>query len=277
MAESIQMSHDTLEFQIGERTEELSAALTRLQEAQEELIRKEKLATLGQVSGSIAHELRNPLGVMTNALFYLSTVLEDAPPKVREHLAKVRAQVRLSESIINGLLSFTRSGPPSVEHVDAAQLIDEQLVRMVLPETVTVQRDVPADIPALRADPVHVAQILMNLLTNAVQAIGTAGVLSIRARPVADRVRIEVSDSGPGIAAENRERIFEPLFTTKARGIGLGLSVSRTLAQANGGTLQVVPSASGSGATIALELPAVSLVRDAQANPQVQGSTKMAI
>lgn len=265
MADSIRTSHDTLEFQIGVRTVELQSVLNRLQDTQDELVRQERLATLGHVSGSIAHELRNPLGVMTNALFYLETVLGDAPEKVREHLAKLRAQVRLSESIITGLLSSTRTGPPQVTTISVAQLVDEQLARVTVPPFIQVSRDLAPGLPDLHVDPVHVGQILMNLFTNAIQAMEDAGgVLTVRARAAGDRVRIEIADTGPGIRREDRERIFEPLFTTKARGIGLGLSVSRSLARANNGELTLVPEFT-SGAILALELPAAPYL---QAEPE---------
>jgi signal transduction histidine kinase len=256
MADSIRDSHDTLEHQIGERTSELRTALTRLRETQEELLRKERLATLGQLSGSIAHELRNPLGVMTNAVYYLDTVLKESPPKVRDHLGKLRAQLRLSESIIKGLLDFTRTSTAVPAEVNVAKLVDAQLARVGVPASIHIERDLPPDLPPLRADPVQIGQVLVNLFTNAVQAMEeTGGVLSIRAHAASGRVWIEVGDSGPGIPLENLEKVFEPLFTTKARGIGLGLSVSRTLARTNDGELYVA-SHSGAGARFTLDLPA---------------------
>jgi signal transduction histidine kinase len=257
MADSIRSSHDTLEHQIGERTQDLQAALIRLQQAQDELVRQERLATLGHLSGSIAHELRNPLGVMTNALYYLEAVLGDAPPKVRDHLTKLRSQVRLSESIITGLLNVTRTGAPQPSSIPVVQIVDEQLARAGVPPSITVKREFAEGLPNLRADPVQVGQILMNLFTNALQAMeveATPGVLTVRARSAADVVRIEVTDTGPGIRLEDSERIFEPLYTTKARGIGLGLSVSRSLARANKGELSVVRGVD-KGATLALDLP----------------------
>jgi signal transduction histidine kinase len=258
MADSVRLSHDTLEHQIAERTQDLRATLTQLQHAQEDLVRQERLATLGQLSGSIAHELRNPLGVMTNALYYLETVLHEASPKVRAHLTKLRTQVRLSDSIITGLLNVTRTVAPTPGTVSVARIVDEQLTRVAVPVSITVVRELPAGLPELRADPVQVGQILMNLFTNAIQAmedVGGGGVLTIRARTATDRVRVEVSDTGPGIRPEDSEKVFEPLFTTKARGIGLGLSVSRSLARANNGDLTVVKTMD-KGATLALDLPA---------------------
>ncbi len=255
MADSIRESHDTLEQQIGERTGELQTALTRLRDTQDELVRRERLATLGQLSSSIAHELRNPLAVMTNALYYLDSVLADAPTKVREHLGKVSAQVRLSESIITGLLDVTRTGSTRPDRVDVMAFIGEHLTRVSVPASIRVERDVPANLPSVWVDPVQIGQVLVNLFTNAIQAMeSTGGSLTVRARAAGDRVRIDVADTGPGIPRDQQDKIFEPLFTTKARGIGLGLSVSRSLVDANRGELRVASSV-GRGAMFTLELP----------------------
>lgn len=258
MADAIRESQGTLEHRIDERTVELRATLMRLRETQEELVRKERLATLGQLSGSIAHELRNPLAVMTNALYYLDLVLAEAPAKVREHLGKVREQVKLSESIISDLLEFTRTSKARPASVDLGSVVQEQLKRVSMPGTVRVICAVPSNLPPAFVDPAQIGQVLVNLFTNAVQAMEPhGGVLSVTVRPHGAGLRVEVADSGPGIAAENRERIFEPLFTTKARGIGLGLSVSRSLVQANGGELRVLDT-TGPGATLVLDIPVAS-------------------
>jgi signal transduction histidine kinase len=276
MADSIRMSQDTLEMEIGDRTLELQTALTQLRDAQGELVRQERLATLGHLSGSIAHELRNPLGVMMNALFYLESVLSDAPQKVRDHLGKLRSQVRLSESIITGLLSVTRTGSPQLSTVSVAEIVDEHLIRVSVPNSIRVDLDIPPNLPELLVDAVQVGQILTNLFTNAVQAMeGKEGVMTVRARAVGDRVRIEVADTGPGVRPEDRERIFEPLFTTKARGIGLGLSISRSLARANSGELNL-SSPSGQGAVMTLELP-IAVESNANATPIVDSATRQGV
>jgi signal transduction histidine kinase len=239
-------------------------------------VRKERLATLGHLSGSIAHELRNPLGVMTNALFYLESVLADAPPKVRANLGRLRNQVRLSESIINGLLSVTRTGSPQLSTVSVPQIVDEHLTRVSIPGSIKVDLDFPPNLPELLVDPIQVGQILTNLFTNAVQAMeGKEGVMTVRARAVGDRVRIDVADTGPGVRPEDRERIFEPLFTTKARGIGLGLSISRSLARTNSGELNL-SSPPGTGAVMTLELP-IAVESNAASAPIVDSTSKAAV
>jgi two-component system NtrC family sensor kinase len=118
-----------------------------------------------------------------------------------------------------------------------------------------IERDLPADLPAIDVDPVHAGQVLDNLLENAVQAMGGSGTIRVQARDTRQgSVQIEIADTGPGIRPEHVSKIFEPLFTTKARGIGLGLAVSKSLAQANGGDLALV-SAPGQGARFAFTVP----------------------
>jgi signal transduction histidine kinase len=249
MADHVRGTQDTLERQVAERTK-------ALHEAQDELVKKERLAILGQLSSGVGHELRNPLGVMTNAVYFLEMTLPDAPKKAKDYLGILRAQIRLSEKIVSDLLDFARVKSPQRAIVPLAQLLEEPLGRVTVPEGVRVERDVPGGLPGAFVDQVQVGQVLLNLVTNAVQAMEeTGGVLSLRASGRNGRVRLEVGDSGPGIAPENLTRIFEPLFTTKARGIGLGLSVSRLLAEANNGVL-TARSEPGHGATFVLDLPA---------------------
>jgi signal transduction histidine kinase len=248
MRRSVKSAHDSLETQVADRTRELH-------EAQEELVRKERLATLGQLSSSVGHELRNPLGVMTNAVYFLEMTLKDVPQKVRDYLGILRTQVRLSEKIVSDLLDFARVKEPQRTAVALRQVVDEQLGRVTIPATVRVERDVPDTLPTVQVDAVQVGQVVLNLITNAAQAMEAAGgVLTLRAAANNGTVRLSVSDTGPGIAPENLAKVFEPLFTTKARGIGLGLSVSRSLAVANGGMLAVT-SEPGHGAHFTLDLP----------------------
>jgi signal transduction histidine kinase len=211
----------------------------------------------------VGHELRNPLGVMTNALYYLGMVLKKAPPDVTEYLDILRSQVALSEKIVGDLLDFARVKQPSREVVSLEQLIAEQLQRVAGMLTVHVATEFPPTLRGVFVDRVQVGQVVLNLLTNAVQAMSgdspspsEPGTLSIRGRMLDNgQVELAVSDSGSGIKPEHLDKVFEPLFTTKARGIGLGLAVSRTLARANGGDIQVV-SRAGEGATFLVTLPA---------------------
>jgi signal transduction histidine kinase len=259
MAEQVDDGRRTLEARVAERTSELSDALEQLHSAQEELVRKEKLALLGQLAGGVGHELRNPLGVMTNAVHYLGMVLVDAPATVHEYLGILRTQIGLAERIVGDLLDSARVKPPEREPVAVGQLLTEQLERVSRPDGVIVAFDVAPDLPHAYVDRVQTGQVLLNLITNGVQAMdGRGGTLTLRAhRDGGRQLRIDVIDTGAGIAPAHLTKIFEPLFTTKARGIGLGLAVARTLVQANGGTLTVA-SEPGAGATFTLLLPTVA-------------------
>ena len=246
-----------LEEQVHERTGELHEAMKQLEAAHESLVRREKLALMGQLSSSIGHELRNPLGVMSNAIYYLEQVQADAPDQVKRHLKLIRQQVVLSTKIVSDLLDFTRASEPTGEAMSLHSLVQAQLERLVIPDNIEVDLDVPDDLPLAMIDPVHAGQILLNLLTNAVQAMGNQpGTLTVQGRLKGWMLELEVADTGPGVAVEDREQIFEPLFSTKARGIGLGLAVSRSLAQTNGGELRLV-SGPGEGARFVISMPRV--------------------
>lgn len=253
MASEVRHTRENLEQRIGERTRDLNATLVQLKDAQETLVRRERLALLGQLSSGVGHELRNPLGVMTNAVYYLKAVLATSPANVHEYLDILQQQITLSEKIVGDLLDFARQKPPQRRPTFLREATESQLQKLGRTDSVRFDLDVPDHLPPVLVDPIQLGQVILNLITNATQSLNGHGRVTIRARENGSRVFYEIEDTGPGIPATNLEKIFEPLFTTKARGIGLGLSVSRMLARANGGDL-VAASAPGSGATFTLTL-----------------------
>lgn len=256
MANQIDDSHHELEGRVAARTSELQTALGELRETQETLVRKEKLAMLGLLAGGVGHELRNPLGVMTNAVFYLGAVLKEAPNEITEYLGILRTQITLAEKIVGDLLDFARIKPPKFEVVSVKQVVDEQLARAGSLDGVTVTHDFPSDLPKIRVDRVQIGQVVLNLITNGLQAMnGHGAALTFRGRRAANGfVRLDVIDTGTGITPEQMGKLFEPLFTTKARGIGLGLAVSRSFVHANGGMISA-ESTPGTGTTMSVSLP----------------------
>jgi signal transduction histidine kinase len=261
--EEIRRLNEELEQKVDERTRqirrlnaELMEKITQLKEAQEELVRKEKLVILGQLSGSVGHELRNPLGVMSNAVYFLKMVLADVDEIVIEYLEIIQKEIDNSLRIISDLLDFARTKTPNIKTVTAHELLVESLGRCIIPENVELQNVVPQSFPPLKVDPLQIGQVLQNLITNAIQAMPTGGTLTIRGEQ--DRegmVQLEVADTGEGISPENMKNIFQPLFTTKAKGIGLGLVVCRNLTEANGGRIEV-DSEPGRGTVFTVRLPA---------------------
>ena len=256
MTTELQSVHEGLEARVTARTRELEQALTALGEAQAQIVRREKLAMLGQLAGGVGHELRNPLGVMTNAVYYLELIQADAPPEVREYLGILRTQIATSARIVSDLLDFARVRPPQHENARVQSLVDEQLARLELPDGIRIERIFAPDLPAVRVDPMQIGHVVLNLLANAVQAMeSTGGTLTLAAHCCAEGVQLDVSDTGSGIPEALQGKVFEPLFTTKARGIGLGLAIARSLADSNGSQLRLT-SRVGAGTTFSLVMPA---------------------
>ncbi len=248
--EKIRQLNDELEIKVHQRTRQLL-------EAQDELVRKEKLSMLGQVAGTVGHELRNPLGVISNAVYFLQTVLSDSDETTREYLGIIKNEVTAADRIVGDLLDSVRIKPPQPETVGMAQLIEQTMGKCTIPTSVTVKLDTPESLPPLWVDSMQIRQVLRNLVNNGVEAMPAGGTLKIRAAAGAGakNVTVRVTDNGIGMTPEQLGKLFQPLLTTKARGIGLGLMVVKNLTEANGGRV-AVESAPGVGSTFAVTLPA---------------------
>jgi signal transduction histidine kinase len=237
------------------RTRELQQSMVELAEAHEQLVRQERLAAIGELASSIGHELRNPLAVVSNALYLLRGDLGPNPSEAASrHFATAEREVSAATVIVSDLLEFTRQRQPVVVEVDLAALIAEVLTVLPPPAAVTVERDVPDGL-RLMADRDMLRQVLLNLVGNAYQALVEGGTVTVGANEEQGSVRIWVSDNGPGVATDMQEKIFQPFVTTKARGVGLGLAVTRRIVAAHSGTLELDPAASA-GARFVVTLPA---------------------
>jgi PAS domain S-box-containing protein len=239
-----------------ESLEELAAARTReLRRTQEQLLRRERLAALGEIAGSIAHELRNPLGAIRNATYFLNMVLtRELKDRAGRHLEIINDEIERSDRIITALLDYARGRPCNPAPSDLAEIIEDAMGMAHLPQGIRVRNSIPQGLPQVNVDDSQVTQVFANLLTNAAQALCGRGMISIAANRVNGHVRVSVSDNGPGIAPENMQRMFEPLFSTKAFGVGLGLPVCKSFIEANSGSIEV-ESEPGKGATFTVSLP----------------------
>lgn len=238
---------DNLEEIIADRTREL-------EEIQAQLLEQEKLMVLGKLAGGVGHELRNPLGVMKNSVYFLDMVLEDIPVKAKEHLEIINRQINNAEEIISNLLDFARLKPPTLEYTPVKMLLERALGEAGIPSDICVDLDVPEDAGAVYVDPTQIHSVLLNLLQNSVQAMPEGGELSISTRMVNRYLEIKIADSGCGVPSELISRIFEPLFTTKPKGIGLGLAICSNLVKANRGKISL-ESGSDDGAVVRLIFP----------------------
>ena len=242
--------------------------ITERKEMQERLLRSEKLAVLGQLAGGVGHELRNPLGAIKNAAYFLHMVLEKPEPDVAETLQILDREVDNCERIISSLLDFAQPRELALRQVHLPEVIEEALARTTVPNlpaqagNVEVLTRYAEALPLITADPDQLGLVFGNLILNAVQAMPGGGRLTITAayveggtvRNPQSAIRIQVSDTGVGIPEEHLGKIFEPLFTTKAKGIGLGLAVSKTLVERHGGSMEVT-SEVGKGSTFTVRLP----------------------
>jgi signal transduction histidine kinase len=251
---------------VRERTAELRSSLQELEQTQMELVAKERLAGIGQLASAVGHELRNPLGVLTNVLFLLRTKLSrGGPPSddVTRQLDTADREVTAASLIVSDLLEFARAREPVREPVDLPALVDEALSVAPPPTQIAVVRRPVDGLPALSADRDQLRQVILNLLTNAYQAIGETGTVTLGIEQSDGAVQLLVADDGAGMTEETRARLFEPFFTTKAKGVGLGLAVSRRIVEAHGGRL-LCESAVGSGTQFRVVLPMLTGPRQPQ-------------
>jgi signal transduction histidine kinase len=220
----------------------------------EELARKERLAILGQLAGGVGHELRNPLATLQTSMYFLKMTLgEGGDPKIRKHLGIMEQELNNANEIITNLLDFSRVRQADRTHVPVAEILRQALERYDF-GSVQVERDIKEF--DVFADPLQMRQVVTNLVTNAIQAMPEGGKLLIRTGRSSDgEAWISVEDTGMGMDPATLEKIFQPLFTTKAKGIGLGLAVCESLVRGNGGKITVT-SQPGKGSTFMVHLVA---------------------
>ncbi|MBI2455832.1 MAG: response regulator [candidate division NC10 bacterium] len=221
----------------------------------------EKLAAVGELAAGVAHELGNVLAVVGGAAQYLLANTDTASPS-RQYLEAIHRNVAAGDRIIKGLLSFARPSPPCLDATDILPILEQACLLLegeMAKARVTVSRDYwPGSLEVL-ADAQQMQQVFLNILLNAIQAMPRGGMVTLRTflepplLPWAG-ARVEIADTGNGIPAEYLHRVFDPFFTTRERGTGLGLSVSRRIVAAHGGELGV-ESQKGRGTRFTIRLP----------------------
>jgi signal transduction histidine kinase len=221
--------------------------------------RTERLVAIGQMASGIAHELRNPLNVIQTSVFYLRNARRATPEKQAEHFERIQRQVGVADAVIGALSDFAKLPLPNVVPVEVRRLVDETLANHPLGERIAVELSGLDDASPIRGDARQLGIVLANLIRNAVDVMPEGGRLAISAESFDEEgirwVRLTVADSGPGVPAEQIYRIFEPFFSTKVRGIGLGLAICRAIVDNHGGKLRVV-SEPGAGSRFSLTVPA---------------------
>jgi signal transduction histidine kinase len=218
------------------------------------LVERERLAAVGEMASVVSHELRNPLGAMGNAVFLVRHSMHgDLSAEVDQHLSMAEREIEKATAIIDHLVAFVRPRLPVSEPVSMRDVVEEVLETTPAPAGVDVRVDVDGVRPL--ADRGHLAEILVNLVSNAFDALREGGTVRIGARVVEQCAEVTVEDDGPGLGRAISERIFEPFFTTKHTGTGLGLAIVRRLVEDNRGAV-AVDSHIGQGTRFTISLPA---------------------
>ena len=247
---SLRGYYEQLETEVDNTTKDL-------EDVQEKLIRSERLAAVGELASGVGHELRNPLNVIRNCAYLLNMSLnEKEDEEAMNTLEVLDKQIDAANKIVTDLMDFTRIKPPSLHMTDLNSLIKESLSYVTVPEEVKVNSKLNGNSYKVRIDAEQIGRVFTNIVTNACQSMNGKGELDIKTDTDDSFVRVSFKDNGCGIPEENIEKIFEPLFTTKPKGIGLGLAISKRLIEQNGGKIDVV-SKVGKGTTFNIDLPLV--------------------
>ncbi len=237
--------------------------ITARKEAEEKMQRAEQLKMVGELAAGLAHEIKNPLSGIKVSIEVLSNE-QYMPEEDRGVLVKVIDEIKRIESLIQGLLSFARPPRPRFVGTDVnavlsgvSSLVPQNLSRT--PEAsrpIAVVKEFDNHLPVITADSMQLKQVFMNLILNAVDAMQDGGTLTMKTLfdATAQVVRVEISDTGRGISAAVKDKIFQPFFTTKPKGTGLGLAISKRLIEDHGGRISIEKNASG-GATFKISLP----------------------
>jgi len=217
--------------------------------------RAERLAAIGQVSGGVAHELRNPLNVIKTSVYYLLNARNPTPEKQAEHLRRIEQHVTLADGVITALSNFARLPVPNLRPFALGACLKEVLEVNPLPAGCEVALDVPPSLPPALGDVDQIRIVFGNLVRNAREAMPQGGRLTITARPAGGHLEVAVQDTGVGIPPERLHQVMEPLYSTKARGLGLGLAIARAILEKSNGSL-CVASEPGRGSTFTVRLEA---------------------
>jgi signal transduction histidine kinase len=251
MTSQLQALIDGLEQKVTERT-------AALESAQLELLQQERLAALGKVIATIAHEIRNPLGTVNTSIFSIGVAVKKKDSeRIQRALLLAERNIKRCDNIITELLDYTRKLEIKPEKVAVDDWIGEILDEQGFPEGVACRRDLHCGLE-LYIDREHMRRAVLNTLANAVHALGeqpaSEGELFVETGATGGRAEIRIIDSGPGIAENIRQKIFEPLFSTKSFGVGLGLSVIKDIMEAHDGGVDI-QSEAGKGTMVVLWVP----------------------
>ncbi|MGE5307883.1 MAG: ATP-binding protein [Deltaproteobacteria bacterium] len=260
--EDLRRARDELEQRVQERTHELIRANQKLhkemeerQETQARLIQSEKMEVVGRLASGVAHEVRNPLAIILQAVEYLTTRLQTSDEDIKSTLSAILDSIKRADSIVTGLLDFSRISKLTPAPLDINAVLDHSLLLLkhqLDKGHVRLNKQYALGLPMVEIDKNKIEQVLLNLMMNSMEAMSGGGELVVRTSLLAGsdrRVVVEIEDTGCGIPETNKDKIFDPFFTTKRDqgGTGLGLSVVKSIIDMHKGSITIANKESGKG------------------------------
>jgi two-component system NtrC family sensor kinase len=250
----------------------LREADLKTSEMNAQLMQSDKLAALGKMAAGIAHEINNPLQVIVQKTGWMQDLLDEEELKESENIAefrkaidKIEEHVERARKVVHGMLGYARKMEPHLEDVDVNAVITQTidlLGNYARINNIAIKPQLSPDLPIIAADGAQLQQVFMNLIANAIDAIGHDGRIDVESRKTDSQLHIRVADNGPGISQEKQKKIFDPFFTTKetGRGTGLGLWISYNIIEKMGGTISLKSQAE-QGAEFTVQIPVVIPVK----------------
>ncbi len=233
---------------------ETELAKTKLSQLSEQLVQQTRLATIGQITASMAHEIRNPLGAVRNAAYYLRRLDFKNTEKLSQYLGIIDNEVDTVDRVIRNLLEMARGKKPVIDSFDLSNLVHDVWRRADAEPAIEMNLVHNGGPFMIIADQSQLRQVLGNLVTNAIQSINGNGTITIELQRTGEHDSVVVRDSGKGVCDEHRDKLFQPLFTTKAKGTGLGLAICRQIIESHEGTIDLQDH-DGPGASFHVRLP----------------------
>jgi len=250
MSAQLKDTRDHLEDKVRSRTDELLNISRKLH-------RSERLAFLGKLAGSVTHELRNPLAVLKNSAYFLDKKFSEKKGKKDEKVMKyidvMKKEISIIDSIIDDIMGFAKTKAPDLEEADIRDVIENALSMINVPDLIKVEKEFE-DLPGILIDSNQIMHAVVNIANNAIVAMKGNGTLVFRALKKGDQVCVEIEDNGPGIPPDQRELIFEPLYSSKPKGTGLGLPIAKMMVENQDGRIEFT-SELGGGTVFSILLP----------------------